>query len=81
LLQEAGEFPSQHAFNLWFQKVAPPDAVLTPDQRREDEAQRVESLLGGMLGLSHAAYEKLNNGVTKLRMERFDRDLEALRKL
>jgi hypothetical protein len=37
LLQEAGEFPSQHAFNLWFQKVAPPDGVLTPDPRREDE--------------------------------------------
>jgi hypothetical protein len=81
LLQEAGEFPSQHAFNLWFQKVAPPDTTLTPDQRCEDEAQRVASLLGGMHGLSHASYEKLSNGVLKLHSEQFDRELEALRKI
>jgi hypothetical protein len=81
LLQEAGEFPSQRAFNLWFQEVAPPDAVVTPGQRREDEAQRVESLLGGMQGLSHESYEKLSNSVMKLRSEQFDRELEALRQL
>jgi hypothetical protein len=46
----------------------------------------VEALLSGMQGLTHESlthesYEKLTNGVTKLRSERFDQDLAVLRKL
>ena len=33
-----------HAFSLWFQKVAPPDAVATPDEWRETQALTVEQL-------------------------------------
>jgi hypothetical protein len=61
--------------------VAPPDAAVTPDQRREDEAARVESILGGMQGLSHAALEKLTTDALKLRGEQFNQELDALGKL
>jgi hypothetical protein len=80
-MRSAGEFPSPHAFNLWFAKVAPPDVPATPDERRETEAVTVEALLSGAQGLSHAAYETLNKGISQLRSERFDQEIAALGKL
>jgi hypothetical protein len=77
-MQTAGEFSSVHAFNLWLAKVAPPDPVATPHEKREDEVRTVESLLSGAQGLSHAAYETLSKGIGQLRSERFDREIAAL---
>jgi hypothetical protein len=80
-MQTAGEFPSPHAFNSWFQKVAPTDVPATPDERRENEAVTVQALLSGAQGLSDAAYETLNKGISQLRSERFEQELAALGKL
>jgi hypothetical protein len=78
-MQTAGEFPSPHAFSLWFQKVAPSAAVATPDQRREDEAVTVETILSQAQGLSHDAYTKLYKGVGELSSKALDRELAGLR--
>jgi hypothetical protein len=79
-MQTAGEFPSAHAFSLWFQKVAPPDVPMSPDERRDNEAVTVEALLSGAQGLSHDAYETLSKGIGQLRSDQFDREIAALGK-
>ena len=78
-MQTAGEFPSAHAFSLWFQKLAPPDAVPTPDERRENEAVTVEALLSGAQGLSRDGYTKLHKGVSELSSKALDRELASMR--
>jgi hypothetical protein len=70
LLQEAGEFPSQHAFNLWFRKVAPPDTTLTPDEKRELDSLAVESLVAGARGLPYDAFVKLRGAIADMGIER-----------
>jgi hypothetical protein len=70
LLQEAGEFPSQHAFNLWFQKVAPSDTTLTPDEKRELDSLVVESLVTGARGLPYDSFVKLRGAIADMGIER-----------
>jgi hypothetical protein len=77
-MQTSGEFPSPHAFNLWFQKVAPPDAVATPDERRETQALTVEQVLAQTRGLSSEAYDKLQQGIAEQSSEQFQRELKAI---
>lgn len=77
-MQTAGEFPSAHVFNLWFEKKAPPDAVATPDQRRETQALTVEQVLAQTRGLSSEAYGKLQAGIAEQSSEQFQRELRAV---
>jgi hypothetical protein len=59
-VQEAGEFPSQPAFNIWLEKVAPPDAHQLAAEARESEGFTAEALLNAAEGLSHASRMKLH---------------------
>ena len=69
-LQDSGEFPSQHAFDVWFKKVAPADAAMTPDEKRESEALAADALLVGARGLSYEAFAKLRSNIADLGVER-----------
>jgi hypothetical protein len=69
-LQDAGEFPSPHAFNVWFKKVAPADAAMTPDEKRESEALVADALLVGARGLSYEAFATLRSNIADLGVER-----------
>jgi hypothetical protein len=60
-LQDAGEFPSPHAFNLWFDKAAPKAESPTADEKREFDALAAETILVAAKGLDHAARMKLHN--------------------
>jgi hypothetical protein len=77
-MQTAGEFPSPHAFNLWFAKAAPPDVPATPDERRETQAHTVEQVLAQTQGLSSEAYGKLQKGIAEQSSEQFQRELRAI---
>jgi hypothetical protein len=77
-MQTVGEFPSPHAFNLWFQKVAPPDVPATPDERREDETVTVEQVLAQTRGLSIEAYGTLQKRINEQSSEQFQRQLRAI---
>jgi hypothetical protein len=77
-MQTAGEFPSAHAFNLWFAKVAPPDVPATPDERRETQALTVDQVLAQTRGLSSEAYGKLQKGIAEQSSEQFQRELRAI---
>jgi hypothetical protein len=70
LLQEAGEFPSQHAFDLWFKKVAPQDAAPTKEDKRELDSFAVESLVAGARGLPYDAFVKLRGAIADMGIER-----------
>jgi hypothetical protein len=70
LLQDAGEFPSQQAFNSWFRKVAPPDAAKTPEEKREFDALAVDALVMGAKGLPYDAFSKLRTAIADMGIER-----------
>ncbi len=59
-------------------KKAPPDAVATPDQRRETQALTVEQVLAQTRGLSSEAYGKLQKGISEQSSEQFQRELRAI---
>jgi hypothetical protein len=62
-MQEASDFTSSHAFNLWIEKVAPPDAHQLAAEARESEAATAEALLIAAEGLSHDTRMKLHGGL------------------
>jgi hypothetical protein len=69
-LQDAVELPSQHAFDLWFKNVAPPDTAMTPDEKRESDALAADALLIAARGLPYEAFVKLRSNIADLGVER-----------
>jgi hypothetical protein len=69
-LQDAAELPSQHAFDVWFKKVAPPDTAMTPDEKRESDALAADALLIAARGLPYEAFAKLRSNIADLGVER-----------